>query len=134
MRDKKYDAATKAGQKLLSKGFPNIEVHAICAQAYEAIGNSERAKFHHDVTTGLIRSIISTGDGKTKETAFEVIGTFEEYIIMSVLGFPRPASQSLIAGKPHNYDYLQVDDPKTAAKVGIYFNIDAFFPMKGLEK
>jgi hypothetical protein len=35
-------------------------------------------------------------------------------------------------GKPHSYDVIEVDDPKSGQKVSIYFNIDAFFPMKGL--
>jgi hypothetical protein len=125
-----YKPAIKSAEKLIAAGFPNIEAHAVCAQAYEALKEPDKAKFHHDVTSALIRSILSTGDGKTKETAFEVIGTQEEYLIASVLGLPRPMSQSLITG-PHNYDLLEVDDPKTGKNVSLYFNIDAFFPMKG---
>ena len=132
MRAKEYEGAAKAAEQLIANGFPNIQAHAACSEAYTALGNSEKAKFHHDVTSALIRSILDSGDGKTKETAFEVIGTFEEYTTMSVLGFPRPSAQSLIPGKPHSYDYLEVVDPKSGAKTGVYFRIDAFYPMKGL--
>ena len=132
MQEKHYDTAAKIAQKLIAKGFVNIDAHAVCSQAYAASNNPEKAKFHKDVTSALIRSILATGDGKTKETAFEVIGTHEEHIIMSVLGLPPFGRQSLIAGKPHSYDLLEVENPKTGEKVTVYFNIDPFFPMKGL--
>lgn len=127
-----HKSAVKAAEKLIAAGFPNVEAHAICAEAYKALQQADKAKFHHEVTSALIRSILSTGDGKTKETAFEVIGTQEEHIILSLLGLPPFGRQSLISGKPHSYDLIEVDDAKTGKKVSVYFNIDAFYPMKGL--
>lgn len=132
MQESKYDKAVKMAEALIGRGFVNIEAQAICSQAHAALKNPDKAKFHQDVTSALIRSILKTGDGKTQDTAFEVIDTREEYIIVSVLGLPRPRSQSLIPGKPHSYDCLEADDPKTGQTVRIYFNIDAFYPMKGL--
>jgi hypothetical protein len=131
-QEKHYDVAVKIGQKLIAKGFANIDAHAICARAYGELKQPEKSKFHQAVTSALIRSILSTGDGKTKETAFEVIGPHEEHIMMSVLGLPPFGTQSLISGKPHSYDVIEVENPKTGQKVAVYFNIDAFFPMKGL--
>jgi len=130
--EKQYDKAVKTAEELIQKGFVNIEAHAICSEAYAALENHEKAKFHHEVTSALIRSILSTGDGKTKETAFEVVDVHEEYIVVSVLGLPRPASQALIHDKRHSYDLLEVAQPGTGQKIAIYFNIDAFYPMKGL--
>ncbi len=128
MQQKEYSNAVEIAEKLISRGFPNIEAHAICAQAYRELNNPEKSKFHQDVTSGLIRSILRSGDGKTKQTSFEVIDTHEEYVMMQVLGLPVLGSQSLLPGKPHNYDYLERDDPKTGKKTGVYFNIDAFYP------
>lgn len=127
-----YGKAANLGENLIAEGFPNIEAHAVCASAYAALKMTEKAKFHQAVTSALIRSIMTTGDGKSKESAFEVIGTQEEHIILSVLGLPAFGSQALMPGKPHNYDVIEVDDPKSGQKVCVYFNIDAFFPLKGL--
>lgn len=133
MQTKEYDKAVISAESLIKQGFVNIEAHMLCSQAYAELGNADKAKFHHDVASGLIRSIFSSGDGKTKETAFEVIGTFEEYVVVRVLGFPPlPSSQSVLPGKPHSYDVLKVERPGTGEKTSIYFNIDAFYPMKGL--
>jgi Domain of unknown function (DUF4919) len=127
-----YKQAAKIAEKLIAEGFPNIEAHAICAAAYAALNDPEKAKFHQTVTSGLIRSIMATGDGKSKESAFEVIGTQEEHVILSVLGLPPFGKQALMPGKPHSYDVIEVDDPKSGQKTSVYFNIDAFYPMKGL--
>jgi hypothetical protein len=129
---KEYGNALKTAEAMIGRGFVNIEAHMICSQAYEAKNNSEKAKFHHDIAMSLIRSILATGDGKTKETAFEVIGTFEEYLILRVLGLAGFPSQSVIPGKPHSYDLLEVSDPRTGQKVSVFFNIDLFFPPRGL--
>jgi hypothetical protein len=129
---KDYRKALKTAETLIEHGFVNIQAHVAAAQAYEALHNPEKARFHHDIAASLIRSILATGDGKTKETAFEVIGTFEEHLIMNVLGLPAFGSQSLIPGQPHSYDLLEVTDPRTGQKASVFFNIDLFYPPKGL--
>ena len=131
-QEKHFKDAAKLGERLIDKGFPNIEAHILCARAYESLGKTDDAVSHERIAKGLISSILNSGDGKSRETAFVVIGTFEEYLTASVLGLPRPTSQSLVAGKPHSYDLLVVNDPKSGEKIELYFNIDAFFPMKGL--
>jgi hypothetical protein len=130
MHEKDYANAAKIAEGMIAKGFPNIEAQALAANAYAALNDGEKAKFHHDVTSALIQSILKSGDGKSKETAFAVINVHEEYIVMSVLGLSPMGSQSLITGKPHSYDLLERDEPKSGTKVSVYFLIDAFFPMK----
>ncbi len=131
---KDYKKAAKLAEKSIERGFPNIEAHATAAEAYKALKETDKAEFHHAITGALIRSIMKTGDGKTKETAFEVISVDEEHIVLNVLGLPVFGRQSLISGKPHSYDLIEVDAPNGGGKVSVYFNIDAFFPMKGFNK
>jgi uncharacterized protein DUF4919 len=130
MQAKDFEKAAKITDKLIDQGFVNIQAHAAAAQIHTALNQPEKAAFHREVASALIRSIVGKNDGKTKETAFEVIGTFEEYIVVNALGLPFPTSQSLLSGKPHSYDKMTIKDPKTGETVELYFNIDAFFPMK----
>ena len=116
-QDKQFSDAAKEAEGLIDKGFANIEAHAICARAYESLGKTEEAAPHDAIAKGLIRSILDSGDGKTKATAFVVIGTHEEYLIVTVHGLPRPGSQALVAGKPHSYDLLTVTNPKSGQKL-----------------
>jgi hypothetical protein len=80
-----------------------------------------------------MRSIFLSGDGKTKETAFEVICDREEYIMMTALGLPSlgsSVSAESFAFGPHRYDKRQVADTKTSKYIEVFFNIDAFSPTK----
>jgi hypothetical protein len=131
-QEQQFERALKIAEGLIDKGYANIEAHMTCAKAYENLGQQKNADRHMEIGKALVGSILASGDGKTKETAFEVIGTHEEYIAVLALGLPRPTLQGLMMGKPHSYDRLEVDDPKSGQKIALFFNIDAFFPTKGL--
>jgi hypothetical protein len=45
--------------------------------AYQETGNAERAQFHKFMADGLLNSIKSSVDGKSPQTAFEVISINE---------------------------------------------------------
>lgn len=129
-----YDKAVVIAESMIDQGFVNIEVHASCANAYAKLNKPELAKFHRDVTTALMRSILNSGDGKSKETAFEVICTREEYVILSSRGLPYYGSavtsfRELVDGR-HKYERWEVHDPKTHQGVVMFFNIDAFSATK----
>jgi hypothetical protein len=77
---------------------------------------------------------MSTGDGKTVESAFEVICEREEYAVLSALGltyFGSMVSMTPVnAYGPHHYERWDVQNPKTGQNVVVFFNIDAFSPAK----
>jgi hypothetical protein len=116
-------------ERLISQGFVNIEAHADCVKAYEAIHDAAKSKFHLDVATALMRSILDSGDGKAKETAFEVISDREEYATLVALGLPYSGSgvsTSAIEDGGHRYARWDVLNPKTGQNVLVFFNVDAF--------
>ena len=76
-----------------------------------------------DVNGAADVSIMGSGDGKTEETAFVVIGTDEEYTLFNFLGL-RAGNQELIQSKGHSYDRMTVTDPKTNQTSVYFFNID----------
>lgn len=121
-------------EKLIDRGFVNIEAHATVVQAYTKLNDPAKAKFHLDVTTALIRSIMNSGDGKTKESAFEVICDREEYDTLAALGLPYFGPTVTWVGGlkdgPHTFEKFQVQNPKTGQNVTVFFNIDNFSPLK----
>jgi hypothetical protein len=126
-------AAVEVAERMVQKGFVNIEAHMALATVYAQMNEPARAKFHMDVLTALMRSIFLSGDGKTKETAFEVICDREEYIMMAALGLPSLGtyvSGESFADGPHRYDKRQVADTKTSKYIDVFFNTDAFSPTK----
>jgi hypothetical protein len=131
MRDKKYGKAIEYAEKIMKGNYVDIDAHLVASAAYKEQGDAEKEKYHGYVAEGLIKSILSSGDGKSQETAFTVISTEEEYVILRVYGL-MPGSQSLLDAKGHHYDRLDAINPKTHEKVTLYFNIDR--PYGALEK
>jgi hypothetical protein len=133
VNDGEYDKVVGIGEQLISKGFVNIEAHATCVKAYAELHDPVKSKFHLDVTAGLLRSILNSGDGKTKESAFEVICDREEYDALSALGLPyygSEVSSSAVGDGTHHYDRWEIRHPKTGEMVILFFNTDAFSPTK----
>ena len=128
-----YQKGVEIAEHLISRGFVNIEAHATCVKDYAELHDPIKVKFHQDVTTSLLRSILSSGDGKTKEGAFEVICDREEYDTLSALGLPyygSGVSSSSVEDSGHHYDRWQLRHPKTGEMMVLFFNTDAFSPTK----
>ncbi len=117
-------------ERLIQEGFVNLDAHATCSEVHERLNEPRKAQFHLNVTNALIRSILDRSDGKTKQSAFEVISDREEYAVMVSLGLPYIASpgasaRTLVDGS-HHYDEWVVPNPKTGKSETVFFNTDAF--------
>lgn len=69
----------------------------------------------------LFSAIMSTGDGKTPETAFHVISTTDEYGMMDMLGLSLK-SQSLVERHGRSYDLMEFQENKYGL-VSLYFDV-----------
>jgi hypothetical protein len=126
LNEKNYAKAVECAEKILAQDFLDINAHLGAARAHKELHNDERADFHRDVGMGLITSILRSGDGKSPETAFVVISTDEEYVLMNFLGI-RPSGQSLLHKDQHSYDLMKGTEQDSGETVSIYFNIDKPF-------
>jgi len=91
--------------------------------AYRESKNEEQAEFHKRILQGLLDSITHFGDGKSFETAFQVIEVHEEYVILRFMGL-MPSKQSMSEKNGHSYDVMEAVNPKSNEKVTLYCNID----------
>lgn len=133
LTQKNYEEVLKIAESVLAKNFVEVNAHMAAHVAYQETGKAEQAQFHKFMADGLLNSIKSSLDGKSKETAFEVISTSEEYGLMRSLGL-RPIKQALLEDKGHMYDALTVIDPQTNQESIIYFNVDRPFKWQGRPK
>jgi len=127
---KEFDAAVESAEKILAKNFVEINAHFVAYVAHRESGRAEKATFHKFMFDGLVKSITSSGDGKTAETAYVVITTDEEYTLFNILGL-RSVGQALITQNGHSYDRMTVTNPKTNETVTCFFNIDKPFNWLG---
>ncbi len=127
---KDFDSAVESAEKILAKNFVEINAHFVAYLAHRESGRAEKATFHKFMFDGLVKSITSSGDGQTAETAYVVITTDEEYTLFNILGL-RPAGQSLITQNGHSFDRMTATNPKTNETVVYFFNIDKPFNWLG---
>jgi hypothetical protein len=127
---KEFARAIGAAEKILTKNFVEINSHFVSYVAHRELGNADKSKFHKFMFDGLVKSILSSGDGKTADTAFVVISTDEEYTLFNVLGLV-PNGQSLISQNGHSYDRLGATDRKSQEASAYFFNIDKPFNWLG---
>ncbi|MBU8893223.1 MAG: DUF4919 domain-containing protein [Bacteroidales bacterium] len=111
---------------IILEDFP-FDFRAIGTRVISAfeIGDSVISKIWYHKYDKLIRTILSSGDGKSYETAFLVTQTSEEYEIVHVLGF-YPSGQSLVSNKGKNYDLIDLTENEFGLE-SLYFDIDIFF-------
>ena len=78
-------AAMARAREVLDANFVQIDAHMITAVCQKKAGNEEEAQREQAVFTGLLKSVLKSGDGKTPETAFVVIAIDEEYSLLGAL-------------------------------------------------
>jgi hypothetical protein len=107
-RDHQFQKVLEVAKKMIDEGFVNIEAQSAASGAYGELRDPGKAKFHLDVATALMRSILASGNGKTKATAFEVIVGREVEIALQILGLPTSTTsvrypQNIIQDGAHRY-------------------------------
>lgn len=121
--NKNYKDAAKSAEKMLEEDYVDMEAHIAASLGYEGLGNTAKADFHKKVYLGLVNSILSSGDGKSAGTAYVVISTNEEYVVLRALRLTF-GSQSLQHLDGHTFDVMNAADPKTKKSSNVFFNID----------
>jgi len=123
---KRFEEAFKTAETILGKNYLDLDAHLTCGFVYKELGNSERADFHDFVVRGILRSLMNSGDGKSPETAFQVISISEEYVILDLLNLMMK-EQKLVGRNGHQYDVMTAAHRETKETLTVYFNIDIPF-------
>ncbi|MGH1386467.1 DUF4919 domain-containing protein [Kordia sp.] len=127
MSELKYDSIIITTKKMLSIDYTSMIAHKILRQTYKVVGDTINAAKYKTIQFGLLKSIVSNGDGKSCESGWSVIQISEEYFILNMLGVELD-NQSIAGGI---CDRMEVVDENREKKV-YYFEISNVF--KGKEK
>lgn len=122
-----FKEAVRWSQALLKVCPCDIDAHVLGAFAYDKLGEAAKGKTLHEKAAVLLNSLMSSGDGKTPETALRVISVSEEQSLLKIRGL-RERSQRLLSRGGHEIDELEAEDAKTGERSVLYFNID--IPLK----
>lgn len=130
-----FDDVVRICEKLLDNNPMDLEVRMMLDYAYEQIDQYDLAAKHRTFIEGMLRAIFESGDGRSMESAWQVIAVAEEYTLLSVMGL-KLESQSLLNEGDYFYDMLTVTkrvDDGSAESVDLYFDItDPFLYLQNM--
>lgn len=111
---------------LILKQFPfNLEQVLLTGIAHDKLGNKEQSKLWLKKYENLLTAIISSGDGRSAQTAFMVTKTSDEYNVIRAFRL-KFAGQSLIMDNNHSYDKMDLEENEHYIDA-LYFNVDLFY-------
>ncbi|MBP5797728.1 MAG: DUF4919 domain-containing protein [Bacteroidales bacterium] len=118
-----WEKAAKEIDKELETDPTNIRFHWYKQIIYSNLygPDSEKTADAYNQVVMLLSAVTSTGDGRSKETAFHVINVADEYGIMDICGLS-PTMQSLVKDKGQSYDVMDLKENEYGLK-SMYFNI-----------
>ncbi len=119
-------------EKFIEKHFALPEAHEKgIAFAYKH-KDKEKEAYHTWMFTGLMKSLISSGDGQRPDSAFQVLSVSEEYYLLHGRIKKGTKEQTLRHIGDGHYDIISGIDSKTGVSVEYWFNITDVFE-KGLD-
>jgi hypothetical protein len=124
LSNKDRAALVKLYQKKLEAGNP-FDLRALTTiYSFYSILKDEQNKRIYDIKLdGIINAIMSTGDGKTEETAMHILSVTDEYSMVSILGYETTGHQTLTEKTCDHLALQKNNDGIT----GLYFDVNQIF-------
>ncbi|HWC62186.1 MAG TPA: DUF4919 domain-containing protein [Rhizomicrobium sp.] len=116
---------------VLKIDFTAITSHMLRMTCSKQNGDDATAARELTISKGLLGSILSTGDGKSADTAYMVTTMADERYIL-LLSRSRETGQALLNTKNGPVDEITATDFVTGGKSTVYFNVSALFA--GMER
>jgi hypothetical protein len=116
--------------KILADDQTDTRAHMLRAISLRKLGRLPEADFHRQVAMALISSVLGSGDGKGRATAWKVFQVKEEYEIAKVLGGV-VQKQSLDASTGQSFDVLDIKMLKSGETKPFFFEITELFTENG---
>lgn len=120
-KNNKYFDVMKVGKAILELDYTCMMAHQYLRQMYGYVHDSAREVKHKAIQYGLLRSMISTGDGLSCNSAWEVYQTEEEYAILAMIG-TRSVEHEIVETPKVTCDKITVETKEGKEKV-YYFKI-----------
>lgn len=119
---KNYNEVINICKKMLSINYTSLYAHKYLRQTYKIVGDTINANKYYTIQMGLLNSITKNGNGKSSDSAWEVIDIEEEYFILYVLGL-KFQSQALDDSGKVLCDIMTVVTENGESDV-YYFNVE----------
>ncbi len=118
-----YARALEIAEAILATNYANIDAHFVAAEAEERSGHAPAATQHRAVARGLLKSMLSSGNGVSRKTAFVVVNAAEEYDVLRYALHVEPGQQSHHTVDSHHFDEIAARDQQGRTAT-YFFNTD----------
>jgi hypothetical protein len=134
-----FEAAFASANRSLERNYASLVAHFDAMIACQALHRKDEVVLHQALVDALADSIRISGDGKTPQSAWQVVTAPEEYIfVSSILGLRRsgpfaagwdtdasaaPQGRHFVSENGHVYDALKVIGPDST-QTDVWFNVD----------
>jgi hypothetical protein len=130
-RKRDFKKLEQAADAVLKSNYTDLDGHFFAKVAAKELGKPEKEEFHNWVEMGLLKSLYSSGDGKSAATALKVISVDEEYFLLRVMG-QMVKSQALSTCEGKRCDVMTTEDRESKQEQKWYFNVE--IPMNRLRQ
>ena len=116
-------AAVPVADSVLAANYLDLDAHLASGVAARERGDSAAAELHFALVRGLLRSIESTGDGRTRERPLFVLSPAEEYSYLAARGLRRTGMQGLSDCAGRECDAMTVAERDGGESFQLYFDV-----------
>lgn len=109
-----YHMAARDAKRLLAMNYTDIFAHEVLWRYYKSIGDTIGLKKHKRIQEELLNIILKGGDGKSCESAFEIIQESDLLYILRYFGYRLVYKPNGFPGVYENCIEIKVKDSKTS--------------------
>lgn len=120
-----WPAVAAIGTALLKGDVLQPHLHSLTGYAFGMTGDLQRAAWHRIFAAGLLNAILRSGNGRTVESAFQVVHIREEYDTLNFLRL-EPVGQALSEHDGRFYDVITVNGQNGEPVGELYFEVTSF--------
>jgi len=119
-----YAKALLNAQEIIQHDIANGDGHFLAMVSLKHLDKQEESAKEKLIVDKILQSILSSGDGRTSDTAYFTVSTSEEYFVIRLLNLkPKSQSQSPVRNGAHSFDEMTVVD-KDGKETTLWFNTD----------
>ena len=119
-----YAKALLKAQEIIRHDIANGDGHFLAMVSLKHLDKQEESAKEKLIVDKILQSILSSGDGRTSDTAYFTVSTSEEYFVIRLLNLkPKSQSQSPVRNGAHSFDEMTVVD-KDGQETTLWFNTD----------
>ena len=120
--DEDWQGVLAGADVFLGKCKASPFAYALASLAHLTLGDEERGAFHRAMADGLFAAVLGPRDGRSYESAIEVLFIFEEYQILNMRGL-RFTQQEFRREGGRFFDVMRAETSESGEEHILYFDV-----------